>query len=72
MQETFIVTVTTEGGRCLIQEKITGDCLDLLSLLLRLSHVYSLALRDGIKELEMELGFGTGQSASDFSSPTDS
>ena len=68
MQETFIVTVTTEDGKCLIQEKTTGDYLDLSSHLSRLSNLFSYRL--GFSNGQ-EIGphSGTGPSVLDSSSP---
>ena len=64
MQETYTVTVTTEDGRCLIQEKITGDYLHLCSLLSRLQSQFMSQFADSL-ESKIGHGSGTGQSVSD-------
>ena len=71
MQETFIVSVQTEDGKCLIQKKITGDYSALSFVLWRLSHAY-LHRSEDLKKSETLLGSGITQSASDSSSPTQS
>lgn len=70
MQETFIVTVQTEDGKCLIQEKTTGDYLDLCVALSRLSLASLRALKDSL-ESETQHGSGTTLSRSASSSPTE-
>ena len=70
MQETFIVTVATAGGKCLIHEKITGNYSDLYFLLARLSNRYFSRSEDSPR-LEIGPGSGICQSASDTSSCTE-
>lgn len=69
MQETFIVSVQTEDGKLLIQQKIKQDCYGLLSLLLQRYLVYGFHSKD-IQRLEIALGSGTGRSVSVSSLPT--
>ena len=66
MQETYILTVKTEDGKLLTQEKITGGLSDLYWVLLQLSNQLALAL--GASE-KSETGRGSGiiQFASDSS-----
>ena len=71
MPETYIVTVKTEDGRCWIQTKICGDCLDSFFPLPPCSHISSLRLRDLRMSMTL-LGSGTPSSASDSPSPTES
>lgn len=71
MQETYIVTVATEDGACLIQEKTTGSYSYLRSLLLHLSSLRWLPYED-TQESETFPGFGIQSSASDSSLPTPS
>ena len=71
MHETFIVTVMTEDGKCLIQGKITGGYLDLCSLLSQ-SSLALLSRPKAIQELKTLRGSIIFQSASAFSSPTPS
>lgn len=71
MQKTYILTVTTEDGKCLIQETITGTLSSLRSLLLHLSSRLVSRLEDS-EESEISPGSGTLSSAWVSSSPTDS
>ena len=71
MQETFIVTVATAVGKCLIHEKITGTYSDLYFLLARLSNRYWSQSEVHLKS-KTGLGHGITQSASEPSSPTES
>jgi len=64
MQETFIVTVQTEGGKFLIHEKITGDYYSLFYLLSQLSNRFMSHLEE-ISDLETGPGHGIGPSALD-------
>ena len=71
MQNSYIVTVTTEDGKLLIQEKITCGSEDLYwqlsQLFNRLFYQYG-----GSLKLETGLGSGTFQFVSGSSSPTES
>jgi len=71
MQETYILTVQTEDGKWLCRRKITGDLRDLSSLLSRWSSVLAFQ-SEGFFGAGILPGSGTGPSASDSSSPTDS
>ena len=71
MQETFIVTVTTEDGKLLTQHKINGNLRTLSWQLFQLSLLYRSQYED-LARYEMWPGSGTGPSASDSSSPTPS
>ena len=71
MQETFIVTVKTDDGKCFLVRRIFGDSFTLYSLLLQLSNVLESHL-EVTQKLKTSLGSGTGQSASDSSLSTDS
>lgn len=64
MQETYILTVKTADGVCLIQDRITGDLRDLSSLLSFSSRVLSQALEDTEKS-KTQRGSGTTPSALD-------
>ena len=69
MPETFIVTVTIDGGEWLIQKKISSELLCTSLQLSQLFNPYLSALKV-IGNSETLLGFGTGQSVLDSSSPT--
>ena len=71
MQETFIVTVQTEDGKCLIQKKIIGIYSDSLSLLSQLFHLLSQVREDSYAS-GIGPGSGTGRSVSEPSLPTES
>ena len=61
MQEIYTVNVTTEDGKSLIQEKITGDYFSLSFLLARYSHLL-LHHAEEIRKSEIQRGTGTGPS----------
>ena len=71
MQETFIVTVKTVGGKCLIHEKITGNYSDLYFLLARLSNRYFSRSED-LSKSEIGPGFGISPFVGATSSCTES
>ena len=71
MQETFIVTVTTEDGAWSIRKKINSDCVGSLLALLQFFRHWPFQSKDSSK-LETLVGFGTGLSASDSLLPTPS
>ena len=64
MQETYIVTVTTEDGKCLIHEKITGNLVGLSYRLLRYCRRW-LSQSEALGKLEILPGSGIGQSVLD-------
>lgn len=71
MQETFIVSVQTEDGRCLILEKIIGSSAYSLYIL---SQLFSLlaSVSEASEKYQISLGHGIGPSVSDSLSPTQS
>jgi hypothetical protein len=70
MPETFFVTVRTEGGELLMDEKITGDYVGLSYRLLRLCRQL-LHQSGAIGKLEITPGGGISQYVPPSSQPTE-